>query len=134
MTLLLLQGRLAVLNVGTHSPLHHMMLHEGTKPLRTLYEEDFGRSIADLLYFPPGDTTGNPAAAVNGGSPAAAGLSRKQQRQHQQQGRRKKRIQVDAGLPGEGMVRSRQTRTGSSTRVGGMRTGCGGCEGVYVSM
>lgn len=45
-----LQGRLAVLDVGIDSPLH-ALLHEGTEPLRTLYEEDFGTPIADLLML-----------------------------------------------------------------------------------
>eukprot|EP00878_Enallax_costatus_P037386 GHUV01042225.1.p1 GENE.GHUV01042225.1~~GHUV01042225.1.p1 ORF type:complete len:255 (+),score=76.54 GHUV01042225.1:332-1096(+) len=45
------QGQLAVLDVGVHSPLHDLLLHEGTEPLRTLYEEDFGKPVADLLLL-----------------------------------------------------------------------------------
>lgn len=45
-----LQGNLAVLDVGTHSPLHEL-LHPGTEPLRTLYEEDFGAPLADVLFL-----------------------------------------------------------------------------------
>lgn len=45
-----MQDKLAVLDVGTHSPLH-ALLHEGTEPLRTLYEEDFGQPIADILLL-----------------------------------------------------------------------------------
>ena len=48
--LFLLQGKLAVLDVATDSPLH-ALLHEGTEPLRTVYEEDFGQSVADLLLL-----------------------------------------------------------------------------------
>lgn len=48
--LLLLQGKLAVLDVGPSSPLH-ALLHEGTEPLRTVYEEDFGTAVADLLLL-----------------------------------------------------------------------------------
>lgn len=50
MYLLVLQGKLAVLDVGADSPLH-ALLHEGTEPLRTVYEEDFGQSVADLLLL-----------------------------------------------------------------------------------
>jgi hypothetical protein len=44
------QGKLAVLDVGQHSPLHGL-LHPGTEPLRTVYEEDFGSPRADLLLL-----------------------------------------------------------------------------------
>lgn len=47
---LYLQGQLAVLDVGAGSPLHPL-LHEGTETLRTLYEEDFGRAVADVLLL-----------------------------------------------------------------------------------
>ena len=40
-----------MLDVGQGSPLHDLMLHEGTEPLRTLYEEDFGQPVADLLLL-----------------------------------------------------------------------------------
>lgn len=46
----MLQGKLAVLDVGSSSPLHEL-LHEGTEPLRTVYEEDFGTAVADLLLL-----------------------------------------------------------------------------------
>lgn len=46
----MLQGRLAVLDVGVASPLHGL-LHEGTELLRTVYEEDFGQPVADLLFL-----------------------------------------------------------------------------------
>lgn len=39
-----------MLDVGEHSPLH-ALLHEGTQPLRTVYEEDFGRPVADVLML-----------------------------------------------------------------------------------
>lgn len=45
------QGQLAVLDVGADSPLHDLLLHEGTEPLRTLYEEDFGKPVADVLLL-----------------------------------------------------------------------------------
>jgi hypothetical protein len=45
-----LQGNLAVLDVGADSPLHDL-LHEGTEPVRTLYEEDFGQPLADVLVL-----------------------------------------------------------------------------------
>jgi hypothetical protein len=45
------QGQLAVVDVSSRSPLNKLLLHEGTQPLRTLYEEDFGLPIADLLLF-----------------------------------------------------------------------------------
>lgn len=48
--LLYVQGKLAVLDCGVSSPLH-ALLHEGTEPLRTVYEEDFGRPIADVLLL-----------------------------------------------------------------------------------
>lgn len=47
---LLWQGKLAVLDVGPSGPLH-ALLHEGTQPLRTVYEEDFGTAVADLLLL-----------------------------------------------------------------------------------
>jgi hypothetical protein len=47
---MMLQGKLAVLDVGMSSPLHGL-LHEGTEPLRTVYEEDFGTAVADLLLL-----------------------------------------------------------------------------------
>jgi hypothetical protein len=50
MLLLMLQGKLAVLDVALDSPIH-ALLHEGTEPLRTVYEEDFGQSVADLLLL-----------------------------------------------------------------------------------
>jgi hypothetical protein len=33
------------------SPLHDLLLHEGTEPLRTVYEEDFGQPLAELLLL-----------------------------------------------------------------------------------
>jgi hypothetical protein len=33
------------------SSLHDMLLHEGTEPLRTVYEEDFGQPLAELLLL-----------------------------------------------------------------------------------
>jgi hypothetical protein len=33
------------------SPLHDLLLHEGTQPLRTVYEDDFGRPLAELLLL-----------------------------------------------------------------------------------
>lgn len=42
-----------MLDVGEASPLHDLLLHEGTQPLRTLYEEDFGKPVADLLLLRP---------------------------------------------------------------------------------
>eukprot|EP00879_Flechtneria_rotunda_P005673 GHRR01005972.1.p1 GENE.GHRR01005972.1~~GHRR01005972.1.p1 ORF type:complete len:456 (+),score=150.16 GHRR01005972.1:145-1512(+) len=48
------QGQLAVLDVGERSPLHDLLLHEGTRPLRTVYEEDFGQPVADLLLLVQG--------------------------------------------------------------------------------
>jgi hypothetical protein len=39
-----------VLDVGADSPLH-ALLHEGTQPLRTVYEDDFGQTVADLLLL-----------------------------------------------------------------------------------
>lgn len=45
-----MQGKLAVLDVGADSPLH-ALLHEGTQPLRTVYEDDFGQTVADLLLL-----------------------------------------------------------------------------------
>lgn len=46
----LLQGKLAVLDVGVDSPLH-ALLHEGTEPLCTVYEESFGQPLGDLLLL-----------------------------------------------------------------------------------
>lgn len=40
-----------MLDVGVHSPLHNLLLHQGTEPLRTLYEEDFGKPVTDLLLL-----------------------------------------------------------------------------------
>lgn len=45
------QGKLAVLDVGRASPLDKLLLHEGTRALRTLYEEDFGAGVADVLLL-----------------------------------------------------------------------------------
>ncbi|KAF6259508.1 hypothetical protein COO60DRAFT_1700794 [Scenedesmus sp. NREL 46B-D3] len=45
------QGQLAVLDVGEASSLHALLLHEGTRPLRTVYEEDFGQPLAELLLL-----------------------------------------------------------------------------------
>lgn len=45
------QGQLAVLDVGEASPLHDSLLHQGTQPLRTVYEEDFGTPLAELLLL-----------------------------------------------------------------------------------
>jgi hypothetical protein len=33
------------------SSLHDLLLHEGTEPLRTVYEEDFGQPLAELLLL-----------------------------------------------------------------------------------
>eukprot|EP00775_Hariotina_reticulata_P006337 gene6337-6572_t len=45
------RGQLAVVDVSSSSPFSKLLLHEGTQPLRTLYEEDFGHPIADLLLL-----------------------------------------------------------------------------------
>ena len=44
------QNKLAVLDVSDSSPLH-ALLHKGTERLRTVYEEDFGQPVADLLLL-----------------------------------------------------------------------------------
>lgn len=44
-------GRLAALDVSPDSPLHDALLHDGTRPLRTVYESDFGEPAADVNYF-----------------------------------------------------------------------------------
>lgn len=60
-----MQGRLAVLDASEHSPLHGLLLHEGTRPLRTVYEEDFGNAVADILYFTTTDTQMPATAALD---------------------------------------------------------------------
>lgn len=42
-----------MLDVGEASPLHSLLLHPGTRELRTVYEEDFGHSLGDLLLLRP---------------------------------------------------------------------------------
>jgi hypothetical protein len=70
------QGRLAVLDVGPASPLHWSLLHEGTRPLRTVYEEDFGPSLADVMFLPPWEEHGSAAlACTSSGSGRGAGSS-----------------------------------------------------------
>eukprot|EP00877_Chromochloris_zofingiensis_P014294 jgi/Chrzof1/9118/Cz03g36190.t1 len=59
------KGRLAVLDASEHSPLHGLLLHEGTRPLRTVYEEDFGNAVADILYFTTTDTQMPATAALD---------------------------------------------------------------------
>lgn len=65
------QGRLAVLDVGAASPLHASLLHEGTRPLLTVYEEDFGRAVADVLFLPP---TGRRAPGGGAGGEWSCGV------------------------------------------------------------
>lgn len=40
-----------VLDVSPNSPLYLGLLHGGTRELRTVYEEDFGRRVIDVFYF-----------------------------------------------------------------------------------
>ena len=130
------QGRLAVLDVGTRSPLHHMLLHEGTKPLRTLYEDDFGRSIADVLYFPPGDAavTGPAAAAAAAAMGGSGKLARGQQeQQQQQQGGGQKRARRNDGRPSKYIVTRRGARTRMSNGSRMIDTSTRD-HGVYVSI
>ncbi|KAI8472685.1 MAG: hypothetical protein J3K34DRAFT_519556 [Monoraphidium minutum] len=46
------EGRLAVLDVGAGGALHAPLLHEGTRPLRTVYEDDLGPGLGDVLFLP----------------------------------------------------------------------------------
>jgi hypothetical protein len=41
-----------VLDLSERSPLHAGLLHEGTAPLRTVYEADFGQPLAEVLWAP----------------------------------------------------------------------------------
>ncbi|GBF95812.1 hypothetical protein Rsub_08248 [Raphidocelis subcapitata] len=50
--LVFFNGHLAVLDVGEGTPLHSQLLHDGTRPARTVYEEDFGQPVADVFYMP----------------------------------------------------------------------------------
>ena len=63
-------GRLAALDVGAASPLHGALLHDGTRPFRTVYEEDLGAAVADVLFLPP---AGGDGADGDGDAAVAAG-------------------------------------------------------------
>jgi hypothetical protein len=108
-----------------------MLLHEGTKPLRTLYEEDFGRSIADVLYFPPSaaasptTNTAAPAAAVGPDSQLPGSLAVEQQ---QEQVKRRDRQHIRVKIGGQKKQLIVQSQKGQGVHRSGRDCG------VYVSI
>lgn len=107
-----LQGRLAVLDVGRRSPLHAMLLHEGSQLLRTVYEEDLGTSLVDLLYLEP-----HPAAPRR---PT-------EQREHRQQQQPAEQLDVQKWRQERRAVSSSRGQRGAQPAVSG------GHQHVYVS-
>jgi hypothetical protein len=119
-----LQGRLAVLDVGRRSPLHAMLLHEGSQLLRTVYEEDLGSSLADLLYLEPH------SAAPGGPTEQREHWQQQQQQQleHRQQKQPGEQLDMQKWRQERRAVSSSRRRRGAQPAVSG-----GHHQHVYVS-
>ena len=54
----MMQGNLASIDLADTSPLHHLLLSEAARPMRTISEHDFGLPLCELYAFrdPEGDS------------------------------------------------------------------------------
>ncbi len=111
--------------MGFSSPLNQSLLHEGTRPLRTVYEEDFGRQLAEVLYLPAAGTGGGGGWMFGDEWVREVDGTKQHQHQQQQQEQQPRSLSRDSW--------GTRNRAAAGEEVTFQFGRARGCCGVYIS-